>query len=289
MPERVGSVQIAVAEQITVLTQLANAAARPACRFLEVGSWCGDSTVLLARVAGEHAGHLFCIDWWKGNPGTELAPLAAAHDVFSMFWRRIVHEGLADVVIPIRGASSVACEILRDDVFDLIYIDADHRYEAVRADIVRCRKLVRANGGILAGDDCEGRLSDFNPGFLEAGKATDFQETVHCGVVLAVGEAFKDYSIDYSIWSVRRGKWGNWRPTRLTLAGVPPRRQSQPPLLASQGAYNFLRYGRFVYAVPQAAGAIDITDDEQRNRLRLIRAETLNEVQAKLADRALRS
>jgi Methyltransferase domain len=283
--ERVGPVQIAVAEQITVLTELAKTSARPGCRFLEIGSWCGDSAVVLARVAQEHSGHLFCIDWWRGNPGTELAPLAATHDVFSMFWRRIVRAGFGDVVIPIRGPSSIAAEILRDDVFDLIYIDADHRYESIRADIAGCRNLVRAPGGILSGDDCEGRLSDFDRMFLEAGKATDFHETVHCGVVLAVGEAFEDYSIDYSIWSVGRGRKG-WQPTQLVLPGVPSRRQARPPLLSSQGSYNFLRYGRFVYAVPHSAGAIDITDDEERERLALIHGENLDEVKAKIANLA---
>ena len=38
------------------------------------------------------------------------------------------------------------------EAFDFVFIDADHSYEAVRADILAYRPLVK-RGGILAGHD----------------------------------------------------------------------------------------------------------------------------------------
>src|SRR5438445_676616 len=97
--------QMCSREQEVVLRTLAQAAARPGCKFLEVGSWCGGSSVLLARVVQEWGGTVFCVDWWKGNIGTDLIDIAAQHDVYATFWQRIKEEKLHDVVIPIRGRS----------------------------------------------------------------------------------------------------------------------------------------------------------------------------------------
>src|SRR5258708_39989254 len=90
--------QLASPEQEAVLRGLAHAAARPHGCFLEVGSWCGDSSVILGKVIREHGGRLFCIDWWKGNAGTELADVAAPEDVFSLFRQRIWRGGPEDGV-----------------------------------------------------------------------------------------------------------------------------------------------------------------------------------------------
>jgi len=109
--------QLADSEQEIVLRGLALAAARPGCRFLEVGSWCGDSTVLFAEVLREIGGTLFCIDWWKGNAGTELADIAGREDVFRYFWQRISRAGLDDVVVPIRGRSDLVLDVLRENSF----------------------------------------------------------------------------------------------------------------------------------------------------------------------------
>src|SRR5580765_2683598 len=161
--------QLASLEQEAVLRGFAHAAARPHVCFLEVGSWCGDSSVILGTVIREHGGRLFCIDWWKGNAGTELADVAAREDVFSLFWQRICRAGLEDVVVPIRGRSDVVAPLLKPNSFRLVFLDADHRYEGITRDIRDYAPLVSRNGGILCGHDCEGQLADFDPEFLEAG------------------------------------------------------------------------------------------------------------------------
>ncbi len=278
--------QIPNEEQKMFLVELAKSATRPGCRFLEVGSWCGDSAVLLGRVAQEHGGHLFCVDWWKGSPGTELAGIASREDVFAFFWGRIRQEGLEDTVIPIRARSSDIAQVLRAGQFDLVFIDGDHRYESVLWDIREYSSLVRRDGGIFCGDDCVGRLSDFTPEFLQAGKGVNFHESVHCGVVLAVGESFKDYSVNYNLWSVRaRGEEGGWGPTDLTLSGVPDRSQPPPQPIGYTKNYTLLRYRKSVYAVPFSLVPFDVTDDEQRKRPEVLSALTRQEVEALIGEK----
>lgn len=272
-------------EQEKVLRALATAVARPGCRFLEVGSWCGDSSVVLGHVAREHGGHLWCIDWWKGTAGTPLADIAEAADVFAAFWQRIQREGLEDVVVPIRAHSAVAAQTLAASVFDLVFLDADHRYEAIVEEIRRYAPLVR-DRGILCGHDCEGRIADYDAEFLEAGRQIDFHESVHCGVVLAVGNAFRDYSINHSIWSVRATPEG-WAPSKLTFADIADRRQAPPPPVAFTRSCNLYRHGRLLYAVPYALEGFDITDDARREATPLLTAASLQEMAAKLPDKIM--
>jgi hypothetical protein len=275
--------QLATVEQEIVLRGLAEAAARPGCRFLEVGSWCGHSSAILGLVARQRGGLLFCVDWWRGNDGTPLADLAAQQDIFALFWQRILREGLEDVVVPIRGRSESVAEVLRPASFDLIFLDGDHRYEGMRRDVASFSPLVRPEGGILCGHDCEGRLSDFDADFLEAHKDADCHEAVHCGVVRAVGEAFADYSLNHSIWSVRARGANCWAATDLLFSAIRDQRQSPPGLIARLPAHNLLRYGKRVYAVPHWFGPFDVMNEQQRNHPMVVSAHSRREVEALIA------
>ncbi|MGO8704412.1 MAG: class I SAM-dependent methyltransferase [Candidatus Brocadiia bacterium] len=275
--------QIASREQENILRALAEAAVRPGARFLEVGSWLGESAAILGKVAQSHDGHLFCVDWWKGSPGTELFAAAQREDIFSRFWERIRELGLEDAVVPIRGRSDLAAAILKEGAFDLVFIDGDHRYGGVLRDIQAYSSLVRS-GGILCGHDCEGRIGDFERGFLDQGKESDYFETVHCGVVLAVGESFENYSIHRSIWSVRRrSKEPGWEPTALAVPGVEESLQEQPPPLCCTRTYALFRYGKQVYAVPHALlHGLDVTRKALRERPDVLRSENVDSLLARL-------
>ena len=247
-------------EQKVVLRTLAESVAKSGCTFLEIGSWTGDSTVVLGKVAKRHDGHVFCIDWWKGSPKTSLKQIASKEDTFSYFWSRIRSEGLEDVVIPIRGRSDIASVILKEKMFDLIFIDGDHLYEGVFKDIQQYAPFVKREHGILCGHDCEGYLSDYEMVFLKEGKDIDFHESVHCGVVLAVGEVFKKYSIDWSIWSVRASKKkGYWKPTQLAFPELEQKKQQPPPPIAYSKNYTIYRYDKLIYAIPNSFEDVDVT------------------------------
>ncbi|CCQ89773.1 hypothetical protein NITGR_170030 [Nitrospina gracilis 3/211] len=282
--DKISSQQM-VPEQRLVLEALARAAAIPNLKFLELGSWAGDSTVVLGNVAKEYGGKLYCIDWWKGNEGTPLVDIAAQEDVSSFFWKRITEAGLEDTVIPIRTSTDQGVELVRSLEFDLIFIDADHRFDAISRDIENYAPLVKKGSGILCGHDCEGFLSDFDLAFLKRGKDRDCYQSVHCGVVLAVGQAFSKVAIDYSVWSVRRlEKEGpGWTPTDISVPGLRKAAYLPPPPFAHSTNYNIFRLGRDLFAVPKNLGHYDLTSNDafpqevlQATSLKALK-ETINE------------
>ncbi len=272
-PTDIREKQMGSQEQKAVLDALAVAAAGQGSTFLEIGSWCGESSAVLGKVAKNKNGRLFCIDWWKGNTGMELEQIAKRSDIFSVFWENMKKEGLEDVVIPIRARSDMVSDILQKESFDLIYIDGDHRHDAALNDIKRYAPLLKV-GGIICGDDCEGYVSDYDRSFLEEGKSVDCHESVHCGVVLAVGEYFHDYLINYNTWSVKKTADG-WKQPDVSFGSFRTKRQYQPPAIEAYKYYNLMRYGRLIYAVPQDMDSFDVTEEAGRSNPSVITAATV--------------
>ncbi len=273
-------------DQKIVLKTLAESVARPSVKFLEVGNWLGDSTLTLAEVAQANMGTLYCVDWWKGNIGTDLEAIASQEDIFSLFWQRVCQEGFEDIVVPIRSSSDAAAEILKDQAFDLVFIDGDHRYEQTLKDIRNYAAFIKPDGGILCGHDCEGYVSDFDEEFLINGKDKDCHETVHCGVVLAVAATFRNYSINHSIWSIisHPGE-RTWDSTDFNFPNLDNHRQTPPPLLGTSENYNVFRYGKQVYAVPKDMDGYDVTNKNQPQMPSVIIGNTLDTVEDLINDR----
>ena len=137
----------------TTLERTVRAVARPGMQCLEVGTWLGNSAIRTARVCQEYGGRLFCVDWWRGSEGVAvLEETAAEHDIFAMFLDNVERAGLTDTIVPMRLRSADAAPALTDHFFDHIFIDGDHRYTSVRADIGAFSSKVRP-GGILSGHD----------------------------------------------------------------------------------------------------------------------------------------
>lgn len=277
--------QLSSEEQKIVLRTLAESVAVPCCKFLEVGSWLGDSTIILAKVAQKHGGLLFCIDWWKGNIGTDLMDIASKVDIFSVFWSRICKEGLQDIVIPIRSRSDIAATIIKENSFDLVFLDADHRYDAMLSDINQYAPLVNRKNGIFCGHDCEGRISDYKMSFLEEGQNIDYYETVHCGVVLAVGETFRDHSINYDIWSVQFSEdLHTWIPTDTKFKEIVNGRQTIPPPLGFSKNYFLIRYGKTVYAISRSNNLSDIKNEKDLMGLKIAMADSWQELEKEIGE-----
>ena len=165
---------------------------------LEIGSWCGHSSSIIGAVVKECAGRLVCVDWWKGADDRQTK-VSRLHDVYGMFWRRMVKAGLADTVIPMRGKSGDVLPLLADKQFDLIFVDGDHRYDGIKADIKQVKRLIKPRGTIC-GHDCECKPTPELMPFLNQNKNTDYTDEFHCGVILAVAEEFKEYELDNGFW-----------------------------------------------------------------------------------------
>jgi predicted O-methyltransferase YrrM len=120
-------------------------------RIAEVGSWHGRSPVALAE---NTPGVVFAIDTWKGSEEHTADMVGPEGELFKRFASNI--KGLP--AFPIMSTSVEAARHFRDcDVkfFDMIFIDASHDYDNVKADILAWRSLLQPRG-ILCGHDFDG-------------------------------------------------------------------------------------------------------------------------------------
>lgn len=114
-------------------------------RVLEIGSYCGLSTIYIARTAE----HVTAVDYWDGR-GTPNP-----RDTLATFNANIERYGLTEKVKAFRADElwhGSLDEIRFSGPFDLVFIDADHAYEAVTADIEFAASKL-APGGLLAFHD----------------------------------------------------------------------------------------------------------------------------------------
>ena len=120
---------------------------------VEVGAWLGRGTNALAANC---KGTVYAVDTWEGVPDDPHQQKLYNHiaDPFAT-WRENVGElYTSGKVVPIRDTSTNAAATFakRGQMAGFVFIDADHRYEAVKADIEAWRPIVK-HGGILSGHD----------------------------------------------------------------------------------------------------------------------------------------
>jgi hypothetical protein len=123
----------------------------------EVGTWKGDFSALLLKLNRPKT--LYLIDPWayREDPGYERAMYggriegqAGMDAIYQSVCERFQpQEGR---VVVLRKSSTDAAKHLAPSTLDWVYIDGDHTYEAVRADLEAFRRVVRP-GGLIAGDD----------------------------------------------------------------------------------------------------------------------------------------
>jgi predicted O-methyltransferase YrrM len=126
---------------------------------LEIGSFLGRSTVALARSAKL----VVSVDHHRGSaehqPGAPsfLAPLVdridpTRIDTAGHFIDQLTEHGVRDRVCAIIGAADVACPLLREESFDLVFIDGSHDVGSVERDLRHADRLVKQTGTIALHD-----------------------------------------------------------------------------------------------------------------------------------------
>lgn len=101
---------------------------------------------------------------------------------FTTFCSVIRMAELANMVQPIRGDSAKSSALYKTGQFRFVFIDADHHYDSVKADIKAWYPKVMA-GGVIAGHDYSG---------------------TYPGVVQAVNEEFKQIKLIGQSWWYRK-------------------------------------------------------------------------------------
>jgi hypothetical protein len=112
--------------------------------------------------------------------------------------------------------------MLKNNQFDLIFIDGDHSYGAVTRDIQNAAPLLK-EGGVLCGDDLELQYFEVD---IENGKKNKEKDYIvdlktkryfHPGVCLAIGEFFgKEVSEWRGFWAMRK-QADKWRKIELDV------------------------------------------------------------------------
>jgi len=116
--------------------------------IVEVGTFLGMGSTQVFCRALPAEGRLYCVDTFSVNMIRFHRPQDTHYHAFLSNMKRT---GIADKIIPVRMTSLEAARALAVTA-DLVFIDGDHREEAVIADIEAWRPHVRP-GGILCGDD----------------------------------------------------------------------------------------------------------------------------------------
>ena len=126
--------QTAVREWLTARAQELG----PSAFLVEVGTWKGDTAILLASGGGL----VFCIDSFNGQGMSNVT------DSLLDFTKNVAGRRIVGLL----GQSVPAAHLLPDRCADLVFIDASHDLTSVRRDIEAWRHTVKA-GGYLCGDD----------------------------------------------------------------------------------------------------------------------------------------
>lgn len=143
--------------QYDIIEGLVHASATPNMQCVEIGSWTGNSAVLIGTIIKRVYGKLYSVDWYKGsNDGAEhLKEIASTINIRNIFLDNMRYFGLEDTVKQLEMTSEEASSKFYDNSLDFIFIDGDHTYEFVKKDIELWYPKLRY-GCIIAGHDYYG-------------------------------------------------------------------------------------------------------------------------------------
>ena len=128
---------------------------------LEIGSYCGKSTLYLGAACQKQGSILFSIDHHRGSeeqqPGEEyfdpdlFDPHSGQIDTFREFRKTIESAGFEDTVVPVVCRSEIAARSWATPL-SLVFIDGGHALETVSADYNSWAGHIMAGGYLLIHD-----------------------------------------------------------------------------------------------------------------------------------------
>lgn len=148
--------------------------------FVECGAWLGCSSSYLCDIAQDRI-NVYIVDTWKGSPNelTLTHYLATQTDIYNIFLDNMGTRKFN----PLRMDSCEASKTFSDESCDVVYIDMEHTYDAVKKDIEHWLPKVKI-GGYIAGHD---------------------YAYIFPGVVKAVNEYFNNVKVmDGNCWIVQK-------------------------------------------------------------------------------------
>lgn len=128
---------------------------------VEIGTYCGKSTVMLGAAAQQAGGVLFTIDHHHGSeehqPGWEyhdtsmIDPVTGLFDTLPTLRHTLDSAGLDDNVVAVVGRSSVVARSWRTPL-QFLFIDGGHSEEAAQQDVDGWAKWLTVGGALVFHD-----------------------------------------------------------------------------------------------------------------------------------------
>jgi len=120
--------------------------------YLEVGTLYGANIISVAHTYGIHNdSKLYCIDPWE-DYSEYFEYKNQQGEIYNSFIHNIENSGVKDKIIINRGYSNFEIPKLKDEFFDIIYIDGNDEPEYVLEDAVLSFRKLKHNG-IMIFDD----------------------------------------------------------------------------------------------------------------------------------------
>jgi predicted O-methyltransferase YrrM len=156
-------------------------------KIADIGCWTGLSTAVFANIAEEYKGEVCAIDWFQGSEATNLDWAGKYYNIKKIFEDNLQSLDLLKRIKIINLPSDLAVQQFPDEYFDVVFLDADHRYKWIKEDINRWLPKVK-KGGLLCGHDCEVVINNGIDNLMQIYGSKDIIEVIHLGVCKAVGE-----------------------------------------------------------------------------------------------------
>ena len=128
-------------------------------RYLEVGSWLGLSSIVVANglLANMNLqARIYCVDTWRGSAEHQGMPEVALDDLHSQCVRNIKDAQVDCFIELIRGESGEVARTWRDEPLDLVFIDGDHSFTGCMRDLRSWHRLLKPSGRLLGHDATPG-------------------------------------------------------------------------------------------------------------------------------------
>jgi len=226
---------------------------------LEIGSWFGASTLSFAEGMMKYSAQsscITCVDAWKPffnmdlhanqKYAMEMEKLLKSDFAYNIFLHNIgTLEGKINAK-HIRGQSEEILPSLKNEYYDVVFIDADHTYGPVKKDITESLRLVK-DGGIICGDDLNLQFHEVDKNNAEKNKNKDFikdpktNKNFHPGVTLAVFEIFGEVSSWGGFWAMQKNE-GSWAKFSLkNMDVIYPSHFTKEHLEKAQNHFNDIK------------------------------------------------
>jgi predicted O-methyltransferase YrrM len=128
-------------------------------RYLEVGSWLGLSSILIATqlIANRNFdAKVFCVDTWEGSPEHQGEEEITERTLYDEFRRNVLSAGVGRVISPVRMPSVQAEKHWNQGPLDVVFIDGDHSAKSCLSDIEAWLPRLKSGGRMLGHDAVPG-------------------------------------------------------------------------------------------------------------------------------------